>query len=186
MLSVCCVADIFAYIAAAAAVHELGHLVVLRSLGGRVTKISFQAMGLKIDYRGNGMSYGAEAAAAAGGLIAGAALTGIACLLGRAFRWEGWYMLGGASAVLTVFNMLPSSAMDGGRIISMLMRRTAELEKAELICTFLDGITSLTVMALGLAIWMYTGTNPTLFAAGVWLFANFVLSKLSIRYKITQ
>ncbi len=103
-------------VAAAAAVHELGHLLALRALGARVERFALAGAGARIMFTKR-LSYPAEMAAALSGPLAGALLAGFSLWAGR--RWGGDFLLelAAVSALYTAVNLVPASITDGGRAL---------------------------------------------------------------------
>ena len=87
----------------AAAVHELGHILAVRFMGGRIRSLRLHAFGARIEAAP--MSYGRAALCALAGPAAGA-LTLLA--------WRSFPELALAGLVQTVFNLLPLPHLDGG------------------------------------------------------------------------
>ena len=94
--------------------HELGHIVVLRGLGCRITELDLEPGGLCIKYAGSPGNAGQIAAAAAGPL-AGLLYASIAARFGEAGHYSA-----GISLLLSIFNLLPCLPLDGGRIAAAL------------------------------------------------------------------
>lgn len=124
----------------AAAVHECGHLFVIRLSGGTVHALCLTACGavLRCSLPPSPFS---RAAICLAGPAASFALTALANPLGA-------YRLAGASALLGLFNLLPIPPLDGG----MALRHLADGR-----CTFLlDGIAGVSVLVLlagGVLLW---------------------------------
>ena len=97
-----------------AAVHEAGHLAVMRVFGVPVLRLEATALGLNIGYGGAAVSYIDEAIMALSGPLAG---------LGAAFLFSafGFVMLAGMSAALSFFNLLPAYPLDGGRAMKAVL-----------------------------------------------------------------
>lgn len=107
----------------AAAVHECGHLFVIRLSGGTVHALCLTACGavLRCSLPPSPFS---RAAICLAGPAASFALTALANPLGA-------YRLAGASALLGLFNLLPIPPLDGGRFVievfQKIARRTVSL-----------------------------------------------------------
>lgn len=96
----------------AIAVHELGHLLALKSMGVRMIELRITFVGLEMEYQGQLNRKGRVISLAAGPAVgAGFALL---CLYMKTpfLRFSG--ML---SAALTAFNLLPALPLDGGRLV---------------------------------------------------------------------
>ena len=97
----------------AAAVHECGHLFVIRLSGGTVHALCLTACGavLRCSLPQSPFS---RAAICLAGPAASFALTALANPLGA-------YRLAGASALLGLFNLLPIPPLDGSRILNLFL-----------------------------------------------------------------
>ena len=102
---------------AAVAVHELGHLLALRALGGRAESFSLSPFGAVL--RGTGLSYPGELLAVLAGpaanLLCAAGLAALPALP------EGTALFLGASVVLGGFNLLPAPPLDGWRALQLAL-----------------------------------------------------------------
>ncbi|MCR4772324.1 MAG: hypothetical protein K5855_08465 [Oscillospiraceae bacterium] len=138
-----------AFFAAAAAVlaHEAGHLLAMLPTGGRPTGIRMEAFGMCIDFDGRGSALAAAAGPAAGLLLAALA------------RGD----TGRASLALSLFNLLPYSKLDGGRMLRGRITKRTE--------TLLDGAVVLFMLAAGLF-----GRGAA--AGGFWLLIDFAFGLL--------
>ena len=104
-------------------VHEMGHVVVLKQQGipaGAPVFIPF--VGAAIAMRGIPRNAYVEALVGIGGPILGS-LGALVCLLagwvtGSAF----WYALASVGFMINLFNLLPISPLDGGRIAGVISR----------------------------------------------------------------
>ena len=96
----------------AAAVHELGHLLVLYLAGGRLYRLTLTCCGAVMRCALPDGRY-ARAAVCLAGPAASFVLT---VLAGRC----GWYRLAGASVLLGAFNLLPMPPLDSGMALRHL------------------------------------------------------------------
>lgn len=94
----------------AAAVHEGGHLLVLRLSGGRLHRLTLTCCGAVLHCALPAGRF-ARAAVCLAGPAASFALTALAGAC-------GWYRLAGASVLLGAFNLLPMPPLDGGMALA--------------------------------------------------------------------
>ncbi len=107
----------------AAAVHECGHLAVMRACGVTVYRLDILACGAEISSDAAGLPPGKEALAALGGILAGLAAAGLLCFYGTYLVKGSRAALFGAfvNVVLSVVNALPLPTFDGYRALSLLV-----------------------------------------------------------------
>lgn len=99
----------------AAAVHELGHWLLLRAFGAQISGLRIGILGAVLETDSTRLSYGKELAA----VLAGPGAN-LLCALGLAALGEGrWLTLAGANAALCAFNLLPIVPLDGGRALHL-------------------------------------------------------------------
>ena len=148
----------------AAILHELGHLVALRLLRGRVEALRFRLSGAEICYRGTGISYGGEVLLA----LAGPGMNLLwAAVLALASRWypeDFLYRFIGCHLVLALFNLLPALPLDGGRVLQSALEARFPLE-GECYARRVSFAVGAVLFLLGLYVLLQKG-NPTLFSAG--------------------
>ena len=148
----------------AAVLHELGHLLALYLLGGRVNRFCFRLSGGELQYDGKHLSYGREillALAGPGINLLCAWLCGWLALFGHR---ELLYQFSGCHLVLAFFNLLPALPLDGGRVLQNLLELRYPMEGEQLALK-----ASLCVGAVLLLFGLFLllqGGNPTLFSAG--------------------
>lgn len=105
----------------AAAVHEAGHLLLLRLFGGGGGRLCVDAAGFNWERQGRLLSYGQDLIA----VLAGPAANVLCALLLAFFAGEtGWqegFFLAGMQLVLGLFNLLPVLPLDGGQALELLL-----------------------------------------------------------------
>ena len=145
-----------------AAVHEAGHLGVMRLFGVPVLRIEATALGLNIGYGNAAVSYLEEAFLALSGPIAG---------LGAAFLFSAFDLTlpAGMSAALSLFNLLPAYPLDGGRTLRAVLCRVLG-ERAGLYVSIVVGIVTATVLVV-FGVLYKLGLLPIIF--GLWLIIGY-------------
>lgn len=101
----------------AAALHELGHLLALRLLGGRTAGFTLTIFGGEL--RAAGLSYPGELAAVLAG--PGANLLACAALAAIPAPPDWVCMALGANLALGLFNLLPAAPLDGWRAWALFL-----------------------------------------------------------------
>ncbi len=104
-------------------IHEMGHWVVMRLKGVPASvPIFIPFLGAVINMRGMPRSVKDEAEIGIAGPIAGTA-GALACLgLANLYGGHLWPFLGAIGLFLNLFNLLPVSPLDGGRIVAAISR----------------------------------------------------------------
>lgn len=116
----------------AAAVHEGGHLLVLRLSGGRLCRLTLTCCGAVLHCTLPEGRF-ARAAVCLAGPAASFALTALA-------QTCGWYRLAGASVLLGAFNLLPMPPLDGGMTLEHLCAGGAETARMALAALSAGGL----------------------------------------------
>lgn len=104
-------------------VHELGHALVMRQQGipaGAPVFIPF--LGAVIAMRGLPRNAYVEALVGIGGPVLGSAGAFACLVVGWATGSLFWYALASTGFLLNLFNLLPISPLDGGRIVGVISR----------------------------------------------------------------
>lgn len=156
--------------AAAAAVHELGHLLVLRA-HAKVTGVLLTAAGVSMEVSSGG-GYAEELTSAMAGPIASFGFSLITAIL-----WKKTWALSWASLILGAFNLLPALPLDGGRALYALTAAMRGPERARAVTRFSTIITAALLFVPGILLFWRTGGNFTLLAASCYLALRCALEK---------
>ena len=100
----------------AAAIHELGHLWMLRLLGARVFGMQISILGAVLETDCRMLSYGKELMA----VLAGPVIN-LMCAVALEWLGPGNETAIGIHLVLGGFNLLPIRPLDGGRALELLL-----------------------------------------------------------------
>ena len=148
----------------AAILHELGHLLALYLLGGRVSRFCFRLSGGELQYDGKHLSYGREILLALAGPCANLMCAWICGWLAMLGHKELLYQFSGCHLVLAIFNLLPALPLDGGRVLQCFLELKFPMagERLTLLVSLCVGAI---LLLLGFAV-LLRGGNPTLFSAG--------------------
>ena len=146
----------------AAAIHELGHYVVLRLLGGRVTALRVSVFGAEMETDGAALSYGRELMAVLAGPMAN-------LLAGLVLARAGYPAAAGAHLVLCAFNLLPVRPLDGGRALYLLTGWLLGPAVGEGLCRWLGGCTALSLATVLVWVVVRSGGSLWLLPAAVGL-----------------
>lgn len=141
----------------AAVCHEMGHYLALRLCGGRMGGLSVSAFGAQMHIRHRErLSYGRETLCVAAGPLVNVTLS---WLLSMAGAWrEELYLFAGAQLVLGTFNLLPLTALDGGRLLWIGVACLTDPFLADRICRWVTRTVLIVLAAGSFALWLRHGT----------------------------
>lgn len=149
---------------AACTAHELGHITVIRLLGGSVKEIRLTAVGAEL-VLARPLAYWQEGLAA----LAGPGINLLLALAGCHFT----LVFAGLNLALALFNLLPVGRLDGGRAVYCTLALLAGPGAADRVGRWLDCLCTAGVTAAGLFLTL-RGGNITLMLAAFWLLAVFL------------
>ena len=145
----------------ACAAHELGHVAVIRLLGGSVKQIRLTAVGAELALD-RPLSYWQEGLSALAG-------PGVNLLLALAScNAAGGAVFAGLNLTLALFNLLPVGRLDGGRALRCTLALLAGPGPADWAGVWLDRICTAGALTAGLAL-AARGKNLTLLLVSLWL-----------------
>ena len=138
----------------AAVCHEMGHYIALRLCGGRLEGLSVSAFGAQMRIRDrNHLSYGREALCVLAGPLVNVTLSWLMSVGGK---WrEEFYLFAGAQLVLGVFNLLPLTALDGGRLLWIGIAWVTDPFLADKVCRVATLVLLMALAALGIILWSF-------------------------------
>ena len=151
----------------AAALHELGHIAVLRLFKGTLNGLAFTPFGAEIRFA-HVMSYGAEALITVAGPAVNLLCAAAFAALGR--RWEGAYLHAGVHTVLGLYNLLPIRPLDGERLMWIALAWSLGPYTADRICAAVSLAVSASLTALAGWLLLRFGGTPFFLLAAAALF----------------
>ena len=151
----------------AAAVHELGHMIAVKLLGGGIKSLRLEASGMCMSLCGINNSR-SEAASLLAGPAAGLIFALICSYFGSKTANRLLLECAGYGILLTAYNLLPALPLDGGRAAYVMLSIAFGCEKAEKILGYSGIFTGLCLSAAGLALFGKE-LGAALIIAGIWI-----------------
>lgn len=157
--------NILPWAACACFCHELGHLLAIHAMGGRVARIRLSLTGAEMALSAaRPLGLGGNLVSSLAGPIANLALALLAAGAG-----ERWYLFAGLNLSLAAFNLLPVAQLDGGRAVYSLVAILWSRQTAEQVVDILSKAMVWGLMLAGGALFWVTRTNFTLLVTASWL-----------------
>lgn len=148
----------------ACALHEMGHYLAIRWIGGEVRYIRVTAAGAEMRLEGE-LSYCQEFFCAMAGPAVNLAMAAFFCT----FAWGR--LFAGIHLALALLNLAPVSGLDGGRALRCGVCLLAGEEIADNVTQGLDLFCCALLLGLGGGVVWIMG-NPTLLLVAVWVWAS--------------
>ena len=160
-----------------ALLHELGHFTVIKIRDAKIHSLDISAGGLNITYQTAKLSYKEEILCTAAGPAASLVTSLVFSYLGEKFCIDYFYLISGASAALFLFNCIPISILDGGKIIFLFLTSRYGPFKAEKIILISDLTISSVFLILSLVFTALGVLNATMLLLAFVLIFSVVKSK---------
>lgn len=160
-----------------AALHELGHIILLRRFGCKLKSISMGLFDINIKKYDCRLTINQEIAVALSGVAANLICAVIYFLL---FYFTGIWLtrtLFLSAVFLACFNLLPVEALDGGCALNLLLLKRFSFSTASRMVTFASLITLSPMLFLGAVVLLNTKYNFTLLFTSCYLLAIILLKK---------
>ena len=98
-------------------IHEFGHILAVALSGGRVKTVRAGVAGMELIYISGDLSYACDMLLATAGPAA-SFFAGMLCVtLGKYFGFSYSEFFAGINLIFCLFNLIPVSALDGGKIL---------------------------------------------------------------------
>lgn len=164
---------IFPCFAAAAIVHELGHLAAMAALGAQVQGLRICGAGLEIRYACT-LSHARDALVAFAGPAVNLLVSALCSYLTVAGLFpEETYLFSGAGIALGLFNLLPAAPLDGAGILYGLVCFHTDPVCAQRTVDATTLACGIGMCALGLYILLKTRYNISMLASGSLIIGGF-------------
>lgn len=157
----------------ACVLHECGHWLAIRALGGRVSQLKVTCAGAELRLSAaRPLSATRMALAALAGPGTNLLLAWGSILLARRGIGAQLYFFAGVNLGLAIFNLLPVGWLDGGRILESLLKGAGREDEGERVTELCSDIAAGLLLGAGLLLlWQSGGHNFTLLIAGIWVTA---------------
>ena len=151
----------------AAALHECGHLAVLRIFRVPVEGLRLTALGAELYAKGaQRLSYARELLVTLAGPAANLLCALASALFARFTQQELFYIFAGANAVLCAYNLLPIQPLDGGRALYLVTAFFFGPMVGDAVAAMVGTACALSLLVLGIYLSVVSGSGMFfLFAA---------------------
>lgn len=162
--------------ASAVVIHELGHIIAMKLFGAMPERIELKPAVLHIIKPKRSLSYKKEIGILAAGPLAGtlAAAAG-AALFFLIEKKEIFLWIFTSNAALSIFNMLPISELDGGKILEYCLSLKLTAVTAKKISLTISCLFVIAMVIIGAAMLLYGNNNLTILITGLYMFILMLL-----------
>ena len=156
-------------------IHEIGHIVVAKTVGARVGKMRSGIFRLCISYDCSHISYGREMAVCAGGIMFNILLALLTYICGFGKYDVGKFFIL-CNLSLAIMNIYPISILDGGGILRCFFLMIFEPERARKICTFFSFFFAFAMWLCAVYLQLVFRSDISLFFISVFLLVELCFS----------
>ena len=170
-LSVVRGAEFLLIAAAAAALHEAGHIAAAKALGVPCVRMSGAFFGLSIRCDFSSVSFLKEALVCSAGAAANVAACALTLLIVKdPGTYSVFFIFSNVS--LALFNLMPISPLDGAGILKALLSMIASYRTAERIASWISAAFSVAFFCFCVYVQLKIGANLSLLFISVYLLYN--------------
>lgn len=165
---------VFLWAILACVLHEWGHYIAVKLVGGQVTSLRLTVVGGEMVLsRRHILSYGKELLT----VLAGPGVNiGMAVLVINFLNGEWALLFAGLNLAIAFFNLMPVYPLDGGRILRLLIAILWSPGVADRISTTAGFLVEGLLLWVGALLLWKTGNNFTLLATSLWLMTGMLRS----------
>lgn len=149
----------------AAALHETGHLLMMRLFRVRVRAVSVRLFDVLIK-ADSPRTFRAECCITLGGVMMNAVCAALSIPFSRSFFY--------ANLALGIFNLLPVISLDGGRLLYLLLSRRFLPKTCTIVLKTVSFLLLIPFLTAGLVMLFRSGYNYSLLAISLYLLAVFL------------
>ena len=160
--------DRFVCCFAAAAAHELGHIIMMRLYSVRVRGISVRLFDVLIE-ADSPPSFRADCWITLGGALMNLILAAVCISFGGFF--------GTANLAMGCFNLMPVISLDGGRLLTLILTRRLSQRAADIILRISSFLILLPLLTAGVYVLFRSGYNYSLLLLSLYLLAVLFLKQ---------
>ncbi len=167
---------ILLWAALACAIHELGHVLAIYALGGRVSRLRVSLSGAEMALSAaHPLGPGGHCLAALAGPVSNLAVAMLSARMG-----ENWFLFAGLNLGVAAFNLLPMAQLDGGRALYYLIALLWSTLAASRVTDILSRVMSLLLLLAGGVLLWVTRVNFTLLVTALCLAASLKKTKMGM------
>ena len=144
----------------AAALHECGHLLLLRRYHVRVNGLRLSALGAVLYAQdAQKLSYGRELLVTLAGPAANLFCALVAAILALHTQREFFYVFAGANVILCAYNLLPVLPLDGGRALYLVTAYFFGPMIGDAVTAVVGTVCALSILVLGIYLSVVSGSG---------------------------